>query len=65
MVEFPSGMGVRVGAVVTLVTGAPGDVPDDLSWYKNTPVRTIIRRTKPSSRTGSDAQPAGTPTEES
>ncbi len=43
-VQFPSGMAVRVGAVVGLVGGmtAHDHVPNDLGWHKNTPVRTII-----------------------
>lgn len=41
-IELPSGMTVRVGAVMALVTGAQGDVPGDLYWYKNTPVQTIV-----------------------
>jgi hypothetical protein len=43
-VELPNGMSVRVGAVVSLVGGAatPDEVPNDLGWHKNTPVRAII-----------------------
>jgi transcriptional regulator with XRE-family HTH domain len=43
-VEFPNGVPVRVGAVVSLVGGssAPDEVPNDLGWYKNTPVQAIV-----------------------
>ena len=64
-IEFPSGMGVRVGAVVTLVTGAPGRCSRTTStWYKNTPVRTIIPPHEAEQQDRYDAQRAGTPTEE-
>jgi len=44
-IELPSGESLRVGAVVTLVTGelaADDSIPQDIHWYENKPVRTII-----------------------
>jgi 8-oxo-dGTP diphosphatase len=58
-VELPSGMSVRVGAVVDRVGGitAHDSVPNDISWHENTPVRTIIPPHEAAQQERHDAQP--------
>ena len=41
-VEFPNGMGLRVGAVVSLVSSTNGSNDGEICWHGNTPVRTIV-----------------------
>ena len=59
-VELPNGMSVRVGAVVSLVGGAStrDEVPNDLGWYKDTPIQTIISPHEAEQQARHDAQRA-------